>query len=153
MGLWFTAARPAWWGGGGLSPAPLAAVVEASLAAHPALGTPLCSALGWVFRSADRTNAPPPCGLPYGGCPLLLPAGGCGSQQRDSSPGGGLGPAPLAAVALDPPAAHPASGTPLCSALGWVFRSADRTNAPPPYGLTYRRCPLLPPAPEQQQAW
>ena len=38
--------------------------------------------------------------------------------------GGGLGPAPLAAVAGASPAVHPASGTPLYSALGWVFRSA-----------------------------
>ena len=99
--------------GGALGPAPLAAVAVDPPAAHPASGTPLCSDLGWVFRSADRTNALPPCGLTYGGCPLLLPVGGCGSQQRDSSGGGGgLGPAPLAAVAVDPPRGAPCIGHP-----------------------------------------
>ena len=90
--------------GGGLGPAPLAAVAVDPPAAHPASGTPLCSALGWVFRSADRTNAPPPCGLTYGGCPLLLPAGGCGSQQRDSSGGGGgWAPPPWRPLLWTPP--------------------------------------------------
>ena len=58
---------------------------------HPA--PPLSSALGWFFRSADRTNAPPPCGLTYGGCPVLPRAGGCGLQLR-GPPGGGGGWAP-----------------------------------------------------------
>ena len=131
--------------GGGLGPTPLVDVVGASPAAHPASGTPLYSALGWVFRSADRTIAPPPCGLTYGGCPLPFSARGCGPQQRGPPGGGGwggLGPAPVAAVVGASPAAHPASGTPLRSAVGWVFRYADRTNAPPPCGLTYRGCPL-----------
>ena len=80
--------------GGTRGPGSLAAVAEAPLVAHPALGTPLRSALGWVFRFADRTNTPPPYGLTYGGCPLPLPAGGCGLQQYGPPGWGDPGPRP-----------------------------------------------------------
>ena len=98
--------------GGALGPAPLAAVVEASPAAHPTLGTPLCSALGWVFRFADRTNALPPCGLIYGGCNLLLPARGCGLQLRGRPGGGGPGPRPPGGRCYEPPRGAPCIGHP-----------------------------------------
>ena len=128
--------------GGTRGPAPLAALAGASPAAHRASGTPFCSALGWVFRSADRTNAPLPCGLTYGGVLCPSPQGIVARSSAARQVGGTRGPAPLAAVAEPPPTAHPASGIPFCSALGWVFWSADRTNAPPPCGLTYGGCPL-----------
>ena len=69
--------------GGGLGAAPLAAVAEPSPAERPASGTPFRSVLGRVFRSADRTNAPPPCGLFYGGarCSLLHPRSSRRSRQ------------------------------------------------------------------------
>ena len=105
---------------GGLAsgPAPLAAVAVTSPAAHPATGS---RALSWVLRSADRTNAPPPCGLTYKGLSSAPSRRGLWlAAARRVWWGGAWALLPWQMLLWTPPAAHPVSGTPLCSVLGWV---------------------------------
>ena len=73
---------------------------------------PFCSAPGWVFRSADHTNAPPPCGLTYGGCPLLPPEGGRGPERPGPPGGGGPGPRPPGGRCWGLPRSAPCIGHP-----------------------------------------
>ena len=89
-------------GGGGLGPAPLAAVAEFSPTALLASGTPFCSAVGWAFWSADRTNAPPPCGQSYG-CALCPRPQGAVARSSAARRVGGPGVPPPWRPLLGPP--------------------------------------------------